>query len=124
MMLGEPDESGRPRPRCGLRALIFTLEFDAVMKAIGETPDTSILTAEFIDRSGRCRIDESSSALGKNLFAGGDFTSGPATVVEAIAAGRKASGSMIAFCKANHYRKVTRKAAPAAAGLKPLIQPA
>ena len=72
----------------------FTTEFDAVMKAIGEEPDTSIIPGEFLDKTGRLKVDASTYSLGKNVFAGGDFVTGPATVVAAIAAGRKAASSI------------------------------
>jgi CO/xanthine dehydrogenase FAD-binding subunit len=64
------------------------------MTAIGEEPDTSIIPAEYLDEKGRLKIDESSYQVGKNLFAGGDFVTGPSTVTAAIAAGRKAAGSI------------------------------
>ena len=88
MKLGAPDASGRrqpvPRPNSN-----FVLNFDAVIKAIGEEPDTSILPAG-ITLKGR-KSGTIALSLGKNLFAGGDFITGPSTVVEAVAAGRQAA---------------------------------
>lgn len=88
MKLGAPDASGRrqPVPRPGSE---FTLTFDAVVKAIGEEPDTSILPAGI-------KLKSSKSGtlalwLGENLYAGGDFIAGSSTVVEAVAAGRQAA---------------------------------
>ena len=88
MKLGAPDASGRrqPVPRPGSE---FTLTFDAVVKAIGEEPDTSILPAGI-------KLKSSKSGtlalwLGENLYAGGDFVTGSSTVVEAVAAGRQAA---------------------------------
>lgn len=91
MKLGAPDESGRPRP-LPIEGSEFIMEFDAVMKAIGERADTSCIPAEFVDKLGSLEIDDTTCSLGKNVFAGGDFVTGPATVVAAIAAGRKAAG--------------------------------
>jgi NADPH-dependent glutamate synthase beta subunit-like oxidoreductase/CO/xanthine dehydrogenase FAD-binding subunit len=90
MELGPPDETGRPRPvpKAGSE---FTAEFDAAITAIGEEADTSIVPDEFLDKTGRLKVDESGHYLGKNLFAGGDFVTGPSTVVGAVAAGRKAA---------------------------------
>lgn len=88
MKLGPLDETGRPRP-IPVEGSEFTTEFDAVIKAIGEAPDTSHIPAEFLNDKGQLKIDPSTYLLGKNLFAGGDFVTGPATVVQAIAAGRK-----------------------------------
>jgi NADPH-dependent glutamate synthase beta subunit-like oxidoreductase/CO/xanthine dehydrogenase FAD-binding subunit len=93
MELGPPDESGRPRP-VPVKGSEFTVEFDAVLSAIGEEPDTSSVPDEFIDDRGWLKVNISTSSLGKNVFAGGDFVTGPSTVVAAIAAGRKAADSI------------------------------
>jgi NADPH-dependent glutamate synthase beta subunit-like oxidoreductase/CO/xanthine dehydrogenase FAD-binding subunit len=90
MKLGPIDKSGRPKP-VPIAGSEFTTEFDAVMKTVGEEPDTSAIPAELLDNNGRLKIDTSAHSLGKNIFAGGDFVTGPATVVAAIASGRKAA---------------------------------
>jgi NADPH-dependent glutamate synthase beta subunit-like oxidoreductase len=88
MKLGAPDASGRrqPVPRPGSD---FTLTFDAVIKAIGEEPDTSILPAGIKLKSRKAGT--LALWLGENLYAGGDFITGSSTVVEAVAAGRQAA---------------------------------
>jgi len=86
MQLGSPDASGRPRP-IPIPGSEFTATFDAVIKAIGEVPDTSLLPATF--RQKARKAGSSARLLGKNLFAGGDFMSGPSTVVQAVASGRE-----------------------------------
>jgi NADPH-dependent glutamate synthase beta subunit-like oxidoreductase len=96
MKLGPPDESGRPRP-VQIKGSEFTTEYDAVLTAIGESPDTSILPKEFVNENGQAKIDNETYSVGKNIFAGGDFATGPATVVEAMAAGRKAASSINKF---------------------------
>ena len=48
MQLGAPDASGRPQP-VPIPGSDFTATFDAVIKAIGEEPDTSLLPPEFQD---------------------------------------------------------------------------
>ena len=93
MRLGPLDETGRPRP-VPIEGSEFTTEFDAVMKAIGEEPDTSTIPGEFLDEMGRLKVDVSTHSLGENVFAGGDFVTGPSTVVAAIAAGRRAANSI------------------------------
>ncbi len=90
MRLGEPDKSGRRRP-IQIEGSEFTLEFDAIVKAVGEKPDISYLPDRFIDEKSWIKVDPSKGVLGEKLFAGGDLISGPATVVEAIATGRKAA---------------------------------
>jgi len=93
MRLGPLDETGRPRP-VPIKGSEFTTEFDAAVKAIGEEPDTSTIPSEFLDENGRLKVDVSTHSLGKNVFAGGDFVTGPATVVAAIGAGRRAASSI------------------------------
>ena len=88
MQLGSPDASGRPKPVL-IPGSDFTSTFDAVIKAIGEKPDTSLLPAEF--RQKACKGAPSAHLLGKNLFAGGDFITGPSTVIQAVASGREAA---------------------------------
>lgn len=93
MRLGVPDRTGRPKP-IPIEGSEFTVEFNAVIKAIGEVPDTSYVPAEFLDNGGRLKLDTSTCHLGKNLFAGGDIVTGPSTVAEAIATSRKATASI------------------------------
>lgn len=94
MRLGPPDESGRPRP-VPVEGSEYAVEFDAVMKALGESPDTSLLPSNLLDEKGlpiwKMEAGEKFVSLNSNLFAGGDFVSGPSTVVESIASGREAA---------------------------------
>jgi NADPH-dependent glutamate synthase beta subunit-like oxidoreductase/CO/xanthine dehydrogenase FAD-binding subunit len=90
MELGPLDETGRPRP-IPVKGSEFTTEYDAIMEAFGEEPDYSIVPGEFLNEKGRLKADASAYALGANIFAGGDFVSGPSTVVQAITAGREAA---------------------------------
>jgi len=96
MRLGEPDATGRRRP-IPIEGSEFTLEFDAVIRAIGERPDTTWIPKGFLNEKGWVKADPATFVVGENVFAGGDLTSGPATVIEAITAGRKAAESI------NHY---------------------
>ena len=93
MRLGPLDKTGRPQP-VPIEGSEFTTEFDAVITAIGEEPDTSAIPVEFLDKKGRLKVDAATYSLGKNVFAGGDFVTGPATVVAAIASGREAASSI------------------------------
>lgn len=86
MKLGSLDPSGRPKPM-RIPGSEFTETFDAVIKAIGEEADTSLLPARI--RQKALKTAALAHHLGKNLFAGGDFISGPSTVVQAIASGRE-----------------------------------
>jgi NADPH-dependent glutamate synthase beta subunit-like oxidoreductase/CO/xanthine dehydrogenase FAD-binding subunit len=88
MKLGAPDASGRRQP-ITIPDSDFTTPFDAVIKAIGEEPDTTLLPSEFRQKSRKAA--PSAHLLGRNLFAGGDFMTGPSTVIQAVASGREAA---------------------------------
>ena len=96
MELGEPDESGRPRP-VKVEGSEHKVSCDSVIKAIVERPDYSFLPAGFVDKDGKLKLDRENYAFGKGVFAGGDFVSGPATVAEAVSAGRNAARSIDSF---------------------------
>ncbi len=97
MALGEPDSSGRRRPE-PVAGSEFTAEVDMVIAAIGQTLDTSGLDQDRQVELNRRRYisvnQETMETFVEGVFAGGDCASGPATVVEAIAAGRKAAVSI------------------------------
>jgi NADPH-dependent glutamate synthase beta subunit-like oxidoreductase len=94
MKLGAPDASGRPRPE-PVPGSEFITEYDAVMEALGEEPDLAVVPQEYL-AEGKLRLDES-CRVGGNIFAGGDFASGPATVVQAIAGGRQAAAGIYRY---------------------------
>ena len=85
MRPGDPDASGRPTP-LPIEGSDFTDTFDIVIKAIGEGPDTSLLSAGISYAVSRTA---SPVQLGGKLFAGGDFVTGPSTVIQAVAAGKE-----------------------------------
>ena len=96
MELGDLDESGRPRP-VRVEGSDYAVKCDAVIKAIVEKPDYSLLPAGLVDENDRLRLDETGHSLGEGFFAGGDFVTGPATVAEAVRAGRTAALSIQAY---------------------------
>jgi NADPH-dependent glutamate synthase beta subunit-like oxidoreductase len=98
MELGAPDASGRPRP-IAIPGSDFTEEFDSVMTAIGEEPDTAFLSPEYKNSDHCLKFDLATSKVADNLFAGGDFVSGPSTVVAAIASGRQAAAAINRYLK-------------------------
>ncbi len=94
MELGKVDESGRRRP-VPLEGSEFTGEYDLMIKALGQE---SVVPDEFgikVARGGRITVDADTLGTSREgVFAGGDVVSGPASVIEAIAAGRQAAVSM------------------------------
>jgi len=108
MELGEPDESGRRRP-LPIKGSEFIVDADAVIIAIGETPDTSILPEVEVTKGTtvKCEPMTLETAL-PGIFAGGDAVSGPATVVDAIAAGKRAAISIDKYLRGEEL-KVERR---------------
>lgn len=93
MELGEPDSSGRRRP-IPIQGSEFTARLDTLIAAIGEQP---YVPAGFQVETGRgsiLKVNEDLSTNQVGVFAGGDCVTGPALVIDAIAAGRKAARSI------------------------------
>jgi len=91
MELGEPDASGRRRP-VPIEGSEFNEEFDTLISAIGQAPQTPGDFRVRIGRGSTIQVDPATlSTNRRGVFAGGDAVTGPATVVEALAAGRLAA---------------------------------
>ncbi|MBM3155710.1 MAG: FAD-dependent oxidoreductase, partial [Chloroflexi bacterium] len=94
MQLGEPDNKGRRRP-VAISGSEFFVEADTVIAAVGQAPDLSFLPRESaLERTRWETLVVDGNKLSTNVagvFAGGDFVTGPGMVIEAIAAGRRAS---------------------------------
>ncbi len=93
MELGEPDESGRRRPQ-PIPGSEFELEVDAVVVAIGNSPNPLIpSTTPKIQTTRRGTIvadEETGATTMPGVYAGGDVVTGAATVILAMGAGKKA----------------------------------
>jgi putative selenate reductase len=96
--LGEPGADGRRRP-VPIEGSEFEIPADSIIVAIGQRPDVAFLDGSAITLSERgtiatdpqtCVTDEA------GVYAGGDIVRGPATIIEAIADGRRAAE---AICK-------------------------
>ena len=94
--LGEVDKSGRRRPvaRTGSE---YRVPLDTLIVAISEA--ASDIGAGDISglelRDGAVSVDERTLATGRpGLFAGGDVATGPNTVIDAVAAGKRAAGAI------------------------------
>jgi NADH-quinone oxidoreductase subunit F len=96
MELREFDRSGRKTPY-QIKGSEYTMNADTVIQATGQRPDTSFLKGDGIGtaKGGTIVADPRTLATGrKGVFAGGDAQTGPATVIEAIAAGQRAACSI------------------------------
>ncbi len=72
-----------------------SVDADAVIVSVGQAPDISFLSKDSqLERSlwGSLKINENSLATNvPGIFAGGDFTTGPTSAIQAIASGRRAA---------------------------------
>jgi len=94
MQLGEVDKTGRRRP-VPIEGSEHAVDADMVIAAIGQSSDLSFLEREIEVLKGAVAVDP--LTLETNLpgvFAGGDVVSGPASVIEAMVAGRTAAVSI------------------------------
>ncbi|MBU2534974.1 MAG: NADH-quinone oxidoreductase subunit NuoF [Chloroflexi bacterium] len=102
MSLGEPDESGRRRP-IPITGSEFFVPADTVIAAVGQAPDLSFLPADSaLERTRWETLVVDSNSLATNvsgIFAGGDFVTGPAMIIDAIAAGRRGAIAIDKYLK-------------------------
>jgi glutamate synthase (NADPH/NADH) small chain len=102
MALGEPDASGRARP-VEVPGSEFVLETDAVIAAIGTSPNPIIAKSTQdikFDRHGCAVVGENSLMTTQpGVFAGGDLVSGAATVILAMGAGKQAAAQIDDYLK-------------------------
>ncbi len=101
--LGEPDASGRRRPEPA-PGTEFTLECDRVLLAIGQGPDLTWFGpgSDGLEatRQRRLKADAVTFETGRpGVFGSGDVRIGAATVVAAIAEGRRSAYAVDAFVK-------------------------
>ncbi|MEE9528604.1 MAG: NADH-ubiquinone oxidoreductase-F iron-sulfur binding region domain-containing protein, partial [Dehalococcoidia bacterium] len=94
MRLGEVDASGRRRPE-PIPGSEFPMELDNIIAAIGQIPEISAQLGLAVAKAGTLKVDpDTLGTTKKGVFAGGDAVTGPASVIEAIAAGRQAAISI------------------------------
>ncbi len=95
MKLGELDGSGRSRP-VPISDSEYELEVDTVIYAIGTNANPIIgqTCGVKLNKWGYIETDETLQTSIPGVFAGGDIVTGAATVILAMAAGRKAASGM------------------------------
>lgn len=89
---GSPDESGRRSP-VGVPGSEIEVPAEIVVSAVGQRPDLSCVDVDLgLDENGSILIEAETGATSRaGVFAGGDLTPGPKTVIHAIADGRRAA---------------------------------
>lgn len=94
MKLGRVDESGRRRPAL-VQGSEFSAGYDNAIVSIGQTPDVPQRYLLKTHSDHTVQVDAHTLATHREgVWAGGDLVTGPATVIGAIAAGRKAAVSI------------------------------
>ncbi len=97
MELGEPDESGRRKP-IPVKGSEFTKSVDNVISAIGERVELGFFDGMEVTKWG-VKGDHFGRTSSYRIFVGGDCLTGPATVVEALGAGKRAAKAIDSFFK-------------------------
>jgi NADH-quinone oxidoreductase subunit F len=95
--LGPPDTSGRRRP-VPIEGSEFIIPCDVIIPAISQEPDISeILKDTEFNVTAWNTFEVNPNTLETNIkgvFAGGDAVTGPASIIEAIAAGQRAAAAI------------------------------
>lgn len=112
--LGEPDASGRRRP-VPLAGSEHRVALDTLVVAIGEeavAPGDEVL-AGIEMRGGAALADERTLATARpGVFAGGDLVTGPNTVIDAVAAGKRAAAIIDRYLNGQPLRRAAEVVLP------------
>lgn len=110
--LGEPDASGRRRP-VTIAGSEFIVPMDTLVVAISESSDIDCLTVassmqiETNEKWGTVVVDSETLATNRpGVFAGGDLVTGPNTIVDAIAAGKRAAVMIDRYLKGEKLKQL------------------
>ena len=106
MELGEPDETGRRKPK-PVEGSEFAIPADTLILAIGEAPDLSFLPKEIETTEEHTIAVEPFTTVTskKGVFTCGDCATGPATVIQAVLAGKKAAEEIDYYLKCGRIPK-------------------
>ncbi len=103
--LGDADESGRRRP-VPVQGSEQIIAADMVIIAVGQRPDLKACNGYIDGTERRLPADECfTTTEWEGIFAAGDAVMGPATVVEAIAAGRRGAVSIHRFLRGEDIKE-------------------
>ena len=95
--LGEADRSGRRKPIV-IPGTEFKVEADRVLAAVGQQVDLGFLPSQvrsrLVDERGLVVDPDTTMTRLTHVFAAGDMVTGPATVIDAIAAGHRSAASI------------------------------
>jgi heterodisulfide reductase subunit A len=107
MRLGEPDTSGRRRP-IPISFSEHQYEVDSVIPAIGQIPEKSCVPVELLDEKTKkalIPVDQITTETKiQGVFAGGDIVTGPASIIQAVGAGKQAAFSIHRYLSGRDLR--------------------
>lgn len=104
--LGEPDSSGRRRP-ISIAGSEFEIKVDSVVIAIGTQANPLVPTTTKklkLNKWGYIKVDEMGRASRPEVFAGGDITSGSATVIAAMGAAKIAAKAIEQYLNKKRFK--------------------
>lgn len=108
MKLGEPDRSGRRRP-VPIDGSETDIPADTIIGAIGQSTNTQFLYNDLpvkLNKWGDIEINGKTSQTSEdNIFAGGDCVTGPATVIQAVGAGRRAADAIHSYLMMGYVKE-------------------
>ncbi len=113
MELGDPDNSGRPRP-VEVKGSNVTLELDTLILSLGSLPNRMFLERApelQVHSWGGIKVDTNMMTAVPGVFAGGDSITGGATVIAALGQGRKAAVAIHKYLS-GEVSDTTRSSAP------------
>ncbi|MFQ6079094.1 MAG: FAD-dependent oxidoreductase, partial [Thermodesulfobacteriota bacterium] len=90
-------DKGERRSFVVIEGTEFEVEADSIIAAVGQEPDLSWLPGDYplgISRGNALTSDEEGATTREGVFAAGDLVTGPSSVVEAMASGKKAAQSV------------------------------
>jgi len=100
--MGRPGKGGR-RPFTVIEGTQFEVKADSIIAAVGQEPDLSWLPDDYHmkrTRGNALAVNEELATTLEGIFAAGDVVTGPSSVVEAMASGKKAGQSVHRFLRA------------------------
>ncbi len=100
--MGRRDRGGR-RSFMAIEGAEFEVEADSIIAAVGQEPDLSWLPDGYPLKRARgntLTVNEELATSAEGVFAAGDVVTGPSSVVEAMASGKKAAQSVHHFLRA------------------------
>jgi heterodisulfide reductase subunit A-like polyferredoxin len=113
--LAEADSTGRPRP-IPIEGSEFVIESDYIIPAIGQVPDYDPLGGDHgLEVSRWNLLTVNTETLQTNrpgIFAGGDVITEPATVIDAVAAGKRAAKYIADYIQGKELPAEKRQKAP------------